>query len=75
MATEVTPNKNYQLPSGGNHLSTDITRIRNAFTKIDADMVAAEQMANIRYQEVQKNTESVRRAKLNAMLGENVLPL
>lgn len=74
-----TPNKDYPLPAKGNMLSTDVVRLGQAIIKVDSDMVTAEQLSAIRHQQNIDSfaavNEKLRKARLNALLDENVLPL
>ncbi|WP_337843576.1 hypothetical protein [Rheinheimera sp.] len=77
MANPVTANKGYPLPVG--NLADDLGRVTEAFEKIDADMAAAGESAQNHNQQTDTalaaHAEKLRKARLNALLGEDLLPL
>ena len=70
-----TENRNYPLPEAGNHLSQDVGVVRQALTAIDTDVHTLQQVANAQGSDLSRINEKLRRAKLNALVGENLLPL
>lgn len=68
-------NRNYPLPDANNMLSEEAGVVKQAIEQIDTDVHNLQQVANAQGSDLSTVNEKLRRAKLNAMLGENLLPL